>query len=633
MGYDAVVDSAKVDDDLVRVANAIRAKAGSANSLSFPDGMVTAIESIGAGIESAVYEYSQTPDLVQRFIDEVVYSADDYTASEIPNYAPATPSVENYAPKGVAVKTRAGNLVRKNHYIDVSDGTAMLYNDVPNHVTEFVVLDGGNIVTTGTVKPTSALRQIKCNTTNVRDLGGWACDGGSVKYGKLFRGGEYNEADYDVFIHQLGIRHELNLRGSVESEENRTTLRDHVCYTCPEKYLWYTTSEQYSDTWREVLRCVFDCAVSNIPLYFHCSAGADRTGTVAAIVEGLLGVSQSDIDKDYELTCFCTGTVDDTSARRRNESEWTSFMNRINGYSGGNFRDKVVGWVVSLGFTNDEVNAFRMAMIDGEPELVNVDIAEYSVDSNVEGVEIDNSAVSAMQYQPFNANLTAPAGYAIANVRITMGGIDITRSVFDGRATTLNRAVTKNTVGCKLSNANNVVIDGQGYVCDVTADDGYSLEDVAVTIYMGGIDVSAFYSSGKIAIPSVTGDIVITAQAIKSAVETIPVTIVSGYRCDYTVGSPINVTEGSNYAISEEIDVVYGKTYNMEYTANAADFGAYFVGYNDSGTVTEYMKIQPGSSGAFVAKWSPTISSTTKMRLRGYANSLTTAGITELVVS
>lgn len=36
-----------------------------------------------------------------------------------------------------------------------------------------------------------------------------------------------------------------------------------------------------------------------VPIYFHCSAGKDRTGVCAALIELMLGVSEEDILKDY----------------------------------------------------------------------------------------------------------------------------------------------------------------------------------------------------------------------------------------------------------------------------------------------------------------------------------------------
>lgn len=56
-------------------------------------------------------------------------------------------------------------------------------------------------------------------------MGGWACDGGTIQYGLLFRGGELNgknygvkltDADKDVLCTQLGIRAEIDLRSASE---------------------------------------------------------------------------------------------------------------------------------------------------------------------------------------------------------------------------------------------------------------------------------------------------------------------------------------------------------------------------------------------------------------------------------
>ena len=52
-------------------------------------------------------------------------------------------------------------------------------------------------------------------------------------------------------------------------------------------------------------------------IYFHCHGGADRTGTLAFLLEGLLGVSESDMAKDFELT-----TYSNSIHRRNSEGGW-----------------------------------------------------------------------------------------------------------------------------------------------------------------------------------------------------------------------------------------------------------------------------------------------------------------------
>lgn len=49
MAYDKVIDSAQLDADLTSVADAIRAKGGTSESMEFPDGFVSAVEGISAG--------------------------------------------------------------------------------------------------------------------------------------------------------------------------------------------------------------------------------------------------------------------------------------------------------------------------------------------------------------------------------------------------------------------------------------------------------------------------------------------------------------------------------------------------------------------------------------------------------
>ena len=46
----------------------------------------------------------------------------------------------------------------------------------------------------------------------------------------------------------------------------------------------------------------FENPASSLPLVFHCAAGKDRTGVVAAVVLSVLGVKDDDIADDYSLS-------------------------------------------------------------------------------------------------------------------------------------------------------------------------------------------------------------------------------------------------------------------------------------------------------------------------------------------
>lgn len=79
-------------------------------------------------------------------------------------------------------------------------------------------------------------------------------------------------------------------------------------------------------------------------------------------------------------------------------------------------------------------------------------------------------------------------------------------------------SVTNSLTNVTNSNSAANIADGESYLATLTANAGYTLASVKVT--MGGADVTAdYYADGTVYIPSVTGNIVITAAAEESAAE------------------------------------------------------------------------------------------------------------------
>ena len=496
------------------IAAAIREKTGGTETYKIAQ-MGTAIRGIH-GAETI--EWHQCPEAVRSYLTNVTYDSSDYSTSQIASYAPANAVVSNYKPIG----RDAGG---ETHF-----------NEVPNIETPFA--GGGKA---GTLKPLDFLRWIKTRESsaeawNVRDLGGWACDGGTVKYGLLIRGGRISAADREVLVGQLGVQHEIDLRGKEDRDPSdgdvatESPLGGDVWFTIADKAASYALTPVA--TWQLYLRCVIDAVTHREPVYFHCTAGADRTGTLACVLEGLLGLSQSDIDKDYELTCFYSGTGTDALARRRNETDWKGLINAINAVFGDTFRDKCVHFAVgTCGMTMADINAFRAAMIDGTPEMLHW---YQTITKNLTGCTISNSASQVEYGEAYTATIAAESGKTITSVVVKMGGVDITSTAYTAGSGAINIAkvtgavtitavaimpsvtytITLNLTNCASSNTATSIAENASYTTTLSPTGGYKKLGT-ITVTMGGVDISASAVSGStITIAKVTGDIVITCEAV-----------------------------------------------------------------------------------------------------------------------
>lgn len=462
--------------------------------------------------------WHQCPEAVRNYLSSVTYDPGDYSTSQIASYAPATAVVSNYKPIGQTV------------------GGVTYYNEVPNVLTPFA--SGGKA---GTLKPLDALRWIRTRDSsaeawNVRDLGGWACDGGTVKYGLLIRGGRISAADRAVLVGQFGVLHEIDLRGKEGRDPSdgevatESPLGSDVRFTIADKAASYALTPVA--TWQLYLRCVIDAVTHREPVYFHCTAGADRTGTLACVLEGLLGMSQSDIDKDYELTTFYSGSGTDALARRRNEPEWKGLINAINAVSGDTFRDKCVHFAVgTCGMSMADINAYRAAMTSGTPETLRW---YQTITKNLTGCTITNPASQVDYGEAYTTTIAADSGKTLTSVVVKMGGVDITATAYSAGSGAINIAkvtgavtitaaasapsvtynITRNLTNCASSNTADTIAEGAAYTTTLSPT-GTFKKLGSITVTMGGTDISASAVSGStVTIASVTGSIAITCAAV-----------------------------------------------------------------------------------------------------------------------
>ena len=204
--------------------------------------------------------------------------------------------------------------------------TGVIYNMIPGKVYKWVSTSDSNIY--GYVEPTatSGRRTIYSTARNVRDLGGMEVSftrgnttkTGTIKYGKLYRGAQLSGGQTDVnSLTKLGITREVDLRVQTEGtnpvrlpkhdkcDGNCGTLSsaEDIIITNYRIYPTYGNGDNYAAL-RDAMKYVMQSVVDGDNIYFHCTIGTDRTGTLAYFLEGLLGVSEEDKLEDYELTYF-----------------------------------------------------------------------------------------------------------------------------------------------------------------------------------------------------------------------------------------------------------------------------------------------------------------------------------------
>ncbi len=148
---------------------------------------------------------------------------------------------------------------------------------------------------------------------NLRDLGGKpAAAGLRSAYGKLFRAAAYNAslavpANYKespVLGEAPFFRTELDLRWGSEkpSPAPGTDPTKTQFINIPTKLYTGILNDSGMANYRQLMGVFAN--PENYPILFHCHAGADRTGTLAAILQALLGCSRDDIRRDFVFTSF-----------------------------------------------------------------------------------------------------------------------------------------------------------------------------------------------------------------------------------------------------------------------------------------------------------------------------------------
>ena len=222
--------------------------------------------------------------------------------------------------------------------------------------------------------------EIEGRVANFRDFGGRrTADGHRVKQGMAYRGQGLNDnsatgdepgrnrltvEDVKYLAGTLGIRTDLDLRSDGETAKMKESplgagvafiQRSSACY-----------AGIFTSDGKKVMAENFRvfCRPENYPIYFHCIGGADRTGSLAYVLNGILGVDRHELETDWESTFY--PRIPDANPDPKfwcRESHFNKGFSKY-GKEGDNWNRRIELYLLDCGVTKEEIEAFRSIMLE-----------------------------------------------------------------------------------------------------------------------------------------------------------------------------------------------------------------------------------------------------------------------------
>lgn len=169
---------------------------------------------------------------------------------------------------------------------------------------------------------------------NCRDLGGYACTDGMIGWHRLYRGevpSRLTGSEWEK-MKELGVRTVIDLRSPMEQKAEAYEVpecMERIAYPLQQYDLQINAEEKLSEeelielaklSFGESLSAGYVKMIEDAPermvyllrtiadrlpegaVFYHCTAGKDRTGVLTAMIYLLCGVSPMDIIADYQVS-------------------------------------------------------------------------------------------------------------------------------------------------------------------------------------------------------------------------------------------------------------------------------------------------------------------------------------------
>ena len=343
--------------------------------------------SSGTGDEDA---FLATNEYVEKYLEEVNYTDTDYSTTKILGYPGGGPGTADVPPTYTISWDASSSGDQKlrlwegtwsrEFTVPAGTGSQDVTNLVPGVTYQYIVTASDeSVVASGSFKTRGMLHQVffEPNVRNGRDLGGWKGLGGkTIAYHKIYRGGRLdgkysNDAGRKEMLAE-GIKAEIDLR-EAEDVPKQSPLGKNIAFFAPGFDSGYNSMVRDNQPKvKETFMFLVQCLREDKPVYFHCAAGRDRTGTLAILVLGALGVSESDMAKDYELTYFSPAdwsmSTDDNGnpvyKHTRNNYSYPSVRKTIfNEISSGTYQQRIEKYLIKIGVPQQDIDDLRSIML------------------------------------------------------------------------------------------------------------------------------------------------------------------------------------------------------------------------------------------------------------------------------
>ena len=210
--------------------------------------------------------------------------------------------------------------------------------------------------------------------TNTRDMGGRTLPNGRrVRQGLLYRTGQFDNAgELSVseetrryIVETLGVKTDIDLR---QDEVVQPLVDAGRVSPLGPTVEWIHEWDNYHDyasvhtTGADATARIFRYMMNpeKYPMVFHCAGGADRTGTLASLVHGVLGASDEQIWMDYLITSWA-GAIN----QKRYPAWFLSFVRSFDKFEGATLSERICNYFkLTLGFTEDDLNKIRDILLE-----------------------------------------------------------------------------------------------------------------------------------------------------------------------------------------------------------------------------------------------------------------------------